>query len=96
MTQVVAADLDCADRAAEREMSVPSVGPPALPGIAVRPLVVAIAHVPILVVALCAVPVWTIAVLRPTTHSELALRLLRELRTWSRDVVGAVYGAKHR
>jgi hypothetical protein len=36
------------------------------------------------------------AVLRPATHGDLALRLLRELRTWSREVIGAVSGAQQR
>jgi hypothetical protein len=77
-------------------MAVPSVDLAALPAVVVRPLTVAIGHVPILLVALCALPVWTMAVLRPATHGELALRLLRELRTWSRDVIGAVNGARVR
>jgi hypothetical protein len=80
----------------KREMLVPSVDLAALPGVVVRPLIVAIAHVPILIVAFCAVPVWTLAVLRPATHGELALRLLRELRTWSRDVVGGANGVRAR
>ncbi len=53
-----------------------------------RPLVVAIAHLPILILSLSAIPV----VLRPATHGELALRMFRELRTWSREVIAAAYG----
>jgi hypothetical protein len=75
---------------------MPSVNLAILSGVAVRPLVVAIAHLPILIVAFCAVPVWMMAVVRPTTHGDLALRLLKELRTWSRDVIGAVHGVQPR
>lgn len=77
-------------------MTVPSVNLATLPGVAVRPLIVAIAHLPILIVAFCAIPVWMMAVARPATHGELALRLLKELRTWSRDVIGAVHGVQPR
>ncbi|GAA1018905.1 hypothetical protein Aple_025430 [Acrocarpospora pleiomorpha] len=77
-------------------MIVPPVDLVSLPGVVVRPLVVAIAHLPILIVAFCAIPVWTMAVIRPATHGELAFRLLKELRTWSRDVIGAVHGAQRR
>jgi hypothetical protein len=81
-----------AGRAAEREMSVPSFDLATVPNTLVRPLVVAIVHIPILLVALCAVPIWTLAVLRPISHGDFALKLLRELRTWSRDAIGAVDG----
>lgn len=77
-------------------MTVPSVGFSALPGFAVRPLVVAIAFLPILIMAVCAVPVWAMALWRPTTHGDLALRLLRGLHAWSRDVITAVYGGQSR
>ncbi len=75
---------------------MPSFHLPSLPAGFVRPLVVAIAFLPILIMALCAVPVWAVALWRPTTHGELAMRLLRELRTWSRDVIRAVYGGQER
>lgn len=68
---------------------MPSIEIAALPRVLIRALIVAIAHLPILIFTCCAVLVWTAAVLRPTTHSALALRLLRELHTWSRDVIGA-------
>lgn len=78
-------------------MTVPSVGFLALPGVALlRPLVVAIAFVPILIMALCAIPVWAMALRRPETHGDLALRLLRGLHSWSRDVITAVYGGRNR
>ena len=77
-------------------MTVPSFGLPALPPGVARPLVVAIAFLPILIMALCAVPVWAMALWSPATHSDLALRLLRELRTWSREVINAVYGGRSR
>ena len=76
-------------RATDREMTVPSFDLASVPTVMARPLVVAIAHVPILIVALCAVPIWTLAVLRPASHGDLALKILRELRTWSRDAIGA-------
>ncbi len=85
-----------ADRAAERETAVTSVDLMALPGAVIRPLIVAIAHVPILVVACCTIPVWIAAVGRPATHGELGLRSLQELRTWSRDVISATAGARRR
>ena len=75
---------------------MPSFGLPALPPGVVRPLVVGIAFLPILIMALCAVPVWVMALWSPTTHSDLALRLLRELRIWSREVINAVYGGQSR
>jgi hypothetical protein len=75
---------------------VPSVDLVAVPGAVVRPLIVAIAHLPILVVAVLALPVWVFAVCRPATHGELALRLTRELRAWSREAVGAVNGVPAR
>lgn len=74
-------------------MTVPCVGLAALPSAMVRPLVVAIAHLPILVIAVCAAPLWLMGFLRPATHSDLAFRLLKELRTWSCDVVRAASGA---
>jgi hypothetical protein len=62
----------------------------------VRPLVVAIAFLPILIMSLCAIPVWAVAVCRPATHGELAMCLLRGLHNWSRDVIRAVYGGQGR
>jgi hypothetical protein len=67
-----------------------------VPTVLVRPLVVAIAHVPILVIALCAMPLWLFGFLRPASHGDLAFRLLRELRTWSRDIVAATSGVRAR
>jgi hypothetical protein len=66
------------------------------PGTVFRPLIVAIAHIPILVVACVMTPVWIATVVRPKTHGELGLKLLRELRTWSRDVIGATGGMRQR
>ena len=77
-------------------MTVPSVDLAVLPSAAVRPLVVAIAHLPILVIAFCAAPLWLLGFLRPGTHGEMAFRLIRELRTWSRDVVHAANGVRAR
>jgi len=76
--------------------SLPTVGLPALPRGVVRPLVVAIAFLPILIMALCAIPVWTVALWSPSTHSDLALRLLKELRRWSSEVINGVYGGQSR
>jgi hypothetical protein len=77
-------------------MNVPSVDLTTLSSAVVRPLVVAITHLPILIVAVCAIPVWVMAVVRPATHGELAFRLIAELRKWSRDVIGAVNGGRGR
>jgi hypothetical protein len=77
-------------------MAVPSFELTTLPGVVVRPLIVAIAHLPILIVVVCTVPIWAMAGARPATHGELALRLSRELRTWSRDVISAVGGTSAR
>jgi hypothetical protein len=77
-------------------MTVPSVDLATLPSAVARPLVVAIAHLPILIIVLCAIPLWLIGFLRPATHSEPAFRLLTELRTWSRDVVDAGDGVRTR
>ncbi len=76
--------------------SLPSFGLPALPPGVARPLVVAIAFLPILIMALCAIPAWAVALWSPATHSDLALRLLKELRGWSREVISAVYGGQSR
>ena len=75
--------------------SLPALSLPALRGL-VRPLVVAIAFLPILIMALLAVPVWAMALWSPATHTDLALRLLKELRGWSREVINAVYGGLNR
>ncbi|MEY9860108.1 hypothetical protein ABH935_005744 [Catenulispora sp. GAS73] len=58
--------------------------------IAVRPLVVAITHLPILIVTLSATPLWVMAVVTPKTHGDLAMRFLQELRDWSHDLLGAI------
>ncbi|WP_240669763.1 hypothetical protein [Actinoplanes solisilvae] len=79
--------LDLAGRAAEREIIVPFVDLAALPSAMARPFVVAIAHLPILVIAIFAWPLWLISFVRPATHNDAAFRLLKELRTWSCDVV---------
>jgi hypothetical protein len=78
------------------EIDMPSIDLVALPGAVYRPLIVAIAHIPILVVACFTTPVWMMAVVRPTIHGELGLKLLRELRTWSRDVIRATGGMQQR
>ena len=75
-------------------MVMPSFGLVALPGAVFRPLIVAIAHIPILVVACSTTAVVLMAVARPTTHGDLCLKMLRELRTWSRDVIGATGGMR--
>ncbi|GAA0462775.1 hypothetical protein Aca07nite_76550 [Actinoplanes capillaceus] len=77
-------------------MLVPSLDLVALPGALFRPLTVAVAHIPILVVVCFATPVWVMAVMHPATHGDLGLKLLRELRTWSRDVIGATGGTRRR
>jgi ABC-type transport system involved in cytochrome c biogenesis permease subunit len=83
------APLDAVDRAAERESTV-------LSNALVRPVVVAIAHLPIVIIAFCAAPLWLLGFLRPASHGEAAFRLLRELRTWSREVVHAAAEVRNR
>jgi hypothetical protein len=73
---------------------MPSFGLVTLSGAVVRPLIVAIAHIPVLVIACSATLVWITAVVRPTTHGDLGLKLVRELRTWSCDVIGATAGMR--
>lgn len=75
---------------------MPPIDLVALARAVVRPLIVAIAHIPILVFACFTTPVWMMAVLRPTSHGELGLKLLRELRTWSRDAIGSTGGMPQR
>jgi hypothetical protein len=77
-------------------MTVPSVDLVALSSTMARPLVVAIAHVPILIVSLCAAPLWLICFLRPEAHSDAAFRLLRELRSWSCGIVQETNGIRAR
>lgn len=77
-------------------MVMPSFGLVTLSGAVFRPLIVAIAHIPILFVTCSATPVWMMAVVRPSTHGEFGLKVLRELRTWSRDVIGATGGMPQR
>ena len=75
---------------------MPSFSLSPVAGSFVRPLVVAIAFLPILIMALCAIPLWAAALWRPAIHGELAMRLLRGLHNWSRDVIRAVYGGQDR
>ncbi|WP_431935966.1 hypothetical protein [Micromonospora sp. RP3T] len=71
-------------------VTVPSLNLMAAPGLVIRPLIVAVAYLPILIIVIFAAPVWVMAVARPASHGEFALRLAKELRLWSRDVVSAV------
>jgi hypothetical protein len=77
-------------------MIMSSFGLVTLSGVVFRPLIVAVAHIPILYIACSVTPVWMMAVVRPSTHGELGLKVLRELRTWSRDVVGVAGGTLQR
>ncbi len=77
-------------------MVMPSFDLVAVPTAVFRPVIVVIAHVPILVVACCTTPVWLMAVARPSTHGDFGLRLMRELRIWSRDVISATGGIRQR
>lgn len=83
-------------RAADREISVPSFDLAAIPSGVTRPLTVAVAHIPILILAIAALPVWMLAMLLPSSHGEHALRVVRELSTWSRDITTAVCGGRTR
>lgn len=71
---------------------MPAVDLATLPRVAIRPLIVAVAHVPILIIVLLVMPVWVMAVVRPDTNGVLALKLLKELRNWSRDVISSTNG----
>jgi hypothetical protein len=73
---------------------MPSFGLVTLPGALFRPLIVAIAHIPVLVLTCSASLVWITAMARPATHGDLGLKLVRELRTWSCDVIGATAGMR--
>lgn len=75
---------------------MPTFGPLPLSGAVFRPLIVAIAHIPVLVIACSATLVWITAVVRPATHGDLGLKLVRELRTWSCDVIGSTAGMRQR
>lgn len=75
---------------------MPSIDLAALPTTVVRPLIVAIAHIPIMLLALCIAPILLFVAVRPESHGDLAVRLLCELRTWSRDAVGAASGRRTR
>ncbi|WP_305785992.1 hypothetical protein [Symbioplanes lichenis] len=75
---------------------MPSFGLVTVPGAMVRPLIVVIAHIPILVLACFTIPVWIMAAVRPSTHGTFGLSLVRELSTWSRDVIGATGGTRRR
>lgn len=77
-------------------MVMPLFGLVSLSGAMIRLLIVAIAHIPILYVACSTTLVWMMAVVRPATHGEFGLKVLRELRTWSREVVGAAGGMQQR
>jgi len=77
-------------------MTVPSVDLVAVSSAMTRPLVVAIAHVPILIISLCAAPLWPMCLLRSEAHSDVAFRLLRELRSWSCGIVQATSGIRAR
>lgn len=75
---------------------MPSFDLAAVPATVVRPLIVAIAHIPIMVLALCIAPILLLVAVRPQSHGDLAVRLLCELRIWSRDAVGAASGRRTR
>jgi len=75
---------------------MPSFDLVTLSGAVFRPLIVAIAHIPILVVACSTAPVWMVAMVRPSTHGDFSLKVLRELRTWSCDAIGAAGGMRQR
>lgn len=75
---------------------MPSFSLSALQTVAARPVVVTIAHLPILLITLFVIPLWMVMALWRKPHAELTFRLVRELRGWSREIVTAVYGAKTR
>ncbi|MBL7260456.1 hypothetical protein [Paractinoplanes lichenicola] len=75
---------------------MPSFGLVTLSSAVFRPLIVAIAHIPILIIVCSTTPLWMMAVVRPSTHGEFGLKLLRELRLWSHNVVDATGGMRQR
>lgn len=75
---------------------MPSIDLATVPATVVRPLIVAIAHLPVILLALCIAPILLFVAIRPQTHGDLAVRLLCELRIWSRDAVGAASGRRTR
>jgi hypothetical protein len=78
----------------KRERTVPSVDLASVPAFIARPAVVAITHLPIVLVALLSAPIWLLAAIRPASHGESALKLVRELRMWSRDAVAGAMRAR--
>lgn len=75
---------------------MPSFSLSAFQTAAARPVVVTIAHLPILLITVFVIPLWMVMALWRKPHAELTFRLVRELRMWSREIVTAVYGAKSR
>ncbi|GIM97159.1 hypothetical protein Ato02nite_089520 [Paractinoplanes toevensis] len=58
----------------------------------VRPLVVALVHLPLLVVVILSTPLWILAGVLPKSHGKLALQFLKYLRSWSAELSIAVGG----
>jgi hypothetical protein len=58
----------------------------ALPATMMRPIVVAIGHLPIVAIVFFMVPMWISAAFRPKTHTSV-LKFITELRNWSAQVV---------
>jgi hypothetical protein len=65
------------------EDAVPVVGLRTIISRMTRPLVVAVAHVPIVLVVLLAFPLWILLAVKPAELERLAVQVLVELRRWS-------------
>ncbi len=48
-----------------------------------RPLVVAVAHVPIVLIAFFACPLWMLLAFKPAALQEVAMHILTGLQRWS-------------
>jgi hypothetical protein len=57
-----------------------------------RPLVAAVAHVPIVLVVLFTLPLWVMLAFKPVALEGLATRILMELRRWSAASIGVQTG----
>ena len=65
---------------------------PVLQAMIVQPVLVLVAHIPIVMVAVWCFPTLLMAAFRPSTHGRLALSLLDTLRGWSKDAVRGARG----
>lgn len=55
---------------------------------ALRPLAIIVVHLLILVLVVLTLPLWLLTVFPCFRSGDLALKLIREFRGWSRDITG--------